>query len=88
MPIGCVLGVADAVVQVVSRIGWLHAGAAGQGVLLGLAEGRAGLQQLGHGVRGGGGELVGCPGAHRRAPQGGDLAGAVAVAGGGPAGRG
>ena len=54
----------------------------GQGVLLGLAEGGADLQQLGQGVGGGVGELVGRPGAHRRAPEGGDLAGAVAVAGG------
>jgi hypothetical protein len=53
---------------------------AGEGVLLGLAQGGAGVQQLGHGVGGGGGELVGHPGAHRRAPQGGDLPGGVAVA--------
>ena len=55
---------------------------AGQCVLLGLAEGGAGLQQLSHGVRGGVGELVGRPGAHRRAPEAGDLAGGGPVAGG------
>ena len=55
---------------------------AGQSVLLGLAEGGADLQQLLEGVGGGVGELVGRPGTHRWAPEGGDLAGAVAVAGG------
>jgi len=55
---------------------------AGQRVLLGLAEGGAGVQQLGHGIRGGVGELVRRPGAHRRAPEAGDLAGGDAVSGG------
>ena len=54
---------------------------AGQRVLLGLAEGGADLQQLGQGVGGGVGELVGGPGADRWAPEGGDLAGGGAVAG-------
>ena len=55
---------------------------AGQGIPLGLAEGGASLQQLGHGVGGRGGELVGRPGTHGWAPKGGDLAGGGAVAGG------
>jgi hypothetical protein len=58
------------------------AGLAGQRVLLRLAKGGAGVQQLGHGVRGGVGKLVDRPGAHRRTPEAGDLAGGGAVAGG------
>jgi hypothetical protein len=53
---------------------------ADQRVLLGLTEGGADLQQLGQGVGGGMGKLVGRPGTHRRTPERGDLAGGGAVA--------
>jgi hypothetical protein len=55
---------------------------ASQRVLLGLAQGSADLQQLGHSVRGGMGKLVDRPGAHRRAPETRDLTGGGAVASG------
>jgi hypothetical protein len=58
------------------------AGLALQGGLLGLLEGRPGLQQLGHGTGGDLGKLVGRPRADRGSPQGRDPAGAVAVADG------
>jgi hypothetical protein len=57
-------------------------GLAGQGVLLGLPEGGADLQQLGHGMGDGLGELVGRPGTDRGPAEGRDPEGGLAVAGG------